>query len=147
LDLNLDLNRSREREGELRCSGRGGTRDVDPDSIALSSLESKANSNSRLQRTLNFGPDAAPDPTRAASPETHPDMNSGADSHHSVARPFPSGPGSLENGCDTRKMSAKELAVARELRVGQGPVCGPKGVKQEVIERDRLRELARAKAL
>jgi hypothetical protein len=44
-------------------------------------------------------------------------------------------------------MSAKELAVARELRVGQGPVCWPKGVKQEVIERDRLRELARAKAL
>ena len=31
-------------------------------------------------------------------------------------------------------MSAKELAVLRELRVGQGPVCGPCGVKAEVLE-------------
>jgi hypothetical protein len=44
-------------------------------------------------------------------------------------------------------MSAKELAVERELRVGQGPVCGPHGVNPEVIERDRLRQLARAKSL
>jgi hypothetical protein len=41
-------------------------------------------------------------------------------------------------------MSAKELAVERELRVGAGPVCGPRGVKPEVLERIRLRELARA---
>lgn len=47
---------------------------------------------------------------------------------------------------DIRRMSAKELAVARELRVGQGPVCGPRGVKPEVLERDRLRELERALA-
>ena len=39
-------------------------------------------------------------------------------------------------------MSAKELAVARELRVGQGPVCGPSPVKAEVIERDRQRQAA-----
>ena len=40
-------------------------------------------------------------------------------------------------------MSAKELAVLRELRVGQGPVCGPCGVKAEVLERDRRRQAAR----
>jgi len=43
-------------------------------------------------------------------------------------------------------MSAKELAVQRELRVGMGPVCGPARVRPEVLERIRLRELARAKA-
>jgi len=41
-------------------------------------------------------------------------------------------------------MSAKELAVERELRVGQGPVCSPAGVKPEVLERIRRREAARA---
>jgi hypothetical protein len=48
---------------------------------------------------------------------------------------------------ETRVMSARELALERELRVGQGPVCSPKGVKPEVIERDRLRQLAQAKSL
>ena len=41
-------------------------------------------------------------------------------------------------------MSPKELAVARELRLGQGPVCGPARVKPEVLERIRKREAARA---
>jgi hypothetical protein len=40
--------------------------------------------------------------------------------------------------------SAKELATARELRVGQGPVCGPARVRPEVLERVRRREAARA---
>ena len=44
----------------------------------------------------------------------------------------------------TKAMSPKELAVARELRVGQGPVCGPARVRPEVLERVRQREAARA---
>jgi hypothetical protein len=43
-----------------------------------------------------------------------------------------------------QEMSPKDLAVARELRVGQGPVCGPARVKPEVLERIRQREAARA---
>ncbi len=38
----------------------------------------------------------------------------------------------------------KDSAVAREIRVGQGPMCGPKGVRPEVLERIRRREAARA---
>jgi hypothetical protein len=38
----------------------------------------------------------------------------------------------------------KDLAVEKELRVGQGPVCGPARVKPEVLERIRRREAARA---
>ena len=44
----------------------------------------------------------------------------------------------------SQALTPKELAVARELRVGQGPVCGPARVKPEVLERIRLREAARA---
>jgi hypothetical protein len=36
----------------------------------------------------------------------------------------------------------KEAAVARELRVGQGPVCGPGRVRAEVLERVRKRDAA-----
>jgi len=38
----------------------------------------------------------------------------------------------------------KDLALARELRLGQGPVCGPAGVRPEILERARKREAARA---
>ena len=49
-----------------------------------------------------------------------------------------------QSSAKTQAMSPKDLAVARELRVGQGPVCGPARVKPEVLERIRLREAARA---
>jgi hypothetical protein len=48
------------------------------------------------------------------------------------------------SNAQTHAMSPKELAVARELRVGQGPVCGPARVRPEVLERVRRREAARA---
>jgi hypothetical protein len=48
------------------------------------------------------------------------------------------------NSTASNKLSEKELAVQRELRVGQGPVCGPARVRPEVLERIRLREAARA---
>jgi hypothetical protein len=50
----------------------------------------------------------------------------------------------LNSFSNSKAMSAKELAVARELRVGQGPVCGPGRVRPEVLERVRRREAARA---
>jgi hypothetical protein len=43
-------------------------------------------------------------------------------------------------------LSARELAVERELRVGQGPVCGPGKVREEILERVRRRDAARAAA-
>jgi hypothetical protein len=140
LDLNLDLNGSREREYRE-------ARDINEDSSAASSLNSKANSDSHLQGRLNFGVSAPPDLPGALGPEDPPEINPGEDSRRTLSQPAPGLSRNGGNGFEARQMSAKELAVARELRVGQGPVCWPKGVKQEVIERDRLRELARAKAL
>ncbi len=49
-----------------------------------------------------------------------------------------------QSNSNPRTLTPKELAVARELRVGQGPVCGPARVKPEVLERIRRREAARA---
>ncbi len=45
-----------------------------------------------------------------------------------------------------RFVTGRELVVARELRVGAGPVCGASRVRPEVLERERRRELARAAA-
>jgi hypothetical protein len=49
-----------------------------------------------------------------------------------------------QSNTNANAMSAKELALARELRVGEGPVCGPAGVRPEVLERVRRRDAARA---
>ena len=48
------------------------------------------------------------------------------------------------NSSASSHITNKELAVQRELRVGQGPACGPARVRPEVLERIRLREAARA---
>lgn len=48
------------------------------------------------------------------------------------------------NSTASNKFSNRELVVQRELRVGQGPVCGPARVRPEVLERIRLRDAARA---
>jgi len=48
------------------------------------------------------------------------------------------------NSTTSKAYSEKELAVQRELRVGQGPVCGPARVREEILERIRLRDAARA---
>ena len=63
-------------------------------------------------------------------------------SSHSVANPDVAPQGNAR--VHSERMSARDLAVQRELRVGQGPVCAPGSVRKEVIERDRLRRAARA---
>jgi hypothetical protein len=48
------------------------------------------------------------------------------------------------NSTASNPISGRELAVQRELRVGQGPVCGPARVREEILERMRRRDAARA---
>jgi hypothetical protein len=62
------------------------------------------------------------------------------------SRVVTNGSGLREFGAAAYASSAKEMALARELRVGQGPVCGPIRVRAEVLERVRQRDAARAKA-
>jgi hypothetical protein len=73
------------------------------------------------------------------------DFSGGEYREKEITRPTYSNSNSyFDSNSYSKAMSPKELAVARELRVGQGPVCGPAGVKPAVLERIRRRETARA---
>jgi len=132
-DLGLDwnLNGNGEVEWEERRSGAGDARGCRADSnrgndsTRVDSCKSKSNANSHLNENSKSEP--------SANPSYYANANSGLPA---------SGPRFLQ--VNPNSLSEKELAVWRELRVGQGPVCGPAGVRPEVIERDRRREAARA---
>jgi hypothetical protein len=67
--------------------------------------------------------------------------NAGPENRSFKTHPYSS---NSNSNAKAQAMSPKDLAVARELRVGQGPVSGPAKVKPEVLERIRQREAARA---
>jgi hypothetical protein len=147
LDLGLNLDGNGEGKDGSSRGGCGDGRDRDAFSSTPSSIQLEANSNSCPQGAFDFNRRESQGLNGAVNPVARCGANSEAGLRESDSRPSENLPPKLWNELDTRGMSAKEIAVARELRVGQGPVCWPKGVRQEVIERDRLRELARAKAL
>lgn len=151
-----DWNWKKEREERLKVDSAGDRSTGAPMQTGLcngSSIPSgnlngpEPDSNCSGQLSLNYDSGTRPDQNFALrSRETHPGESSGADCREPVAEQRAGSHPRALNDFDPRGMSAKEAAVQKELRVGQGPVCWPKGVKPEVIERDRLRELARAKA-
>jgi hypothetical protein len=131
--LNWNLNGNGEVGWE---EGRGGPGDArgcradanrGDDSNRTDSCKSKSNAsaNSHLSENSRSEP--------SANSPSYANANSGLQA---------SGPRFLH--VNPNSLSEKELAVWRELRVGQGPVCGPAGVRPEVIERDRRRQAARA---
>jgi hypothetical protein len=106
---------------------------------ANSDAQSDAESNGRVRSELNANTrtNSSTNPSRNANFK----LDSGGDSRFH------------ERGHEVRSaaaypMSAKEIALERELRVGEGPVCGPVRIRPEVLERIRLREekWARARA-
>jgi hypothetical protein len=109
-DLGLDWNRDEER-GLNRVGSSVGAGDLDRDA------------DKRRESVLSAH---ASEKTFSSSSE----LNRSSNSNPAVQR--------LAQGYGERK-SARELAAEKELRVGQGPVCGPGPVKAEVIERDRRR--------
>ncbi len=111
---------------------------------SASAFNSKSKSNSNSYSTFDKNPN---DSAQA---------DSSTNAHSGPAVTFDAAAGAESQGrLDFRKTgnaassfprSEKELAVARELRVGQGPVCGPGRVKPEVLERDRQRLAAQNRA-
>lgn len=101
----------------------------DANALAKSDSNSDTNSNSRASSLLR--PDCGSSEGRNSNTLIRSNSNS---------RGYSNGFSYVQ----VRGMSAKELATEKELRVGQGPVCGPKGIKPEILERIRLRDAARA---
>jgi hypothetical protein len=150
-DLGLDLNENwdEERHGRENGSGKGK-------GLAAAAGAQDENHNQRKAIQGQFW-DSNSKSFFDVKPDQLPEPGSRVDS-----TPAPNSQRRSDFGCDsrqssrtatavrrteTRVMSARDLALERELRVGQGPVCSSKGVKPEVIERDRLRQLAQAKLL
>ena len=133
LGLNWNLNGNEAVGWEERRSGAGDARgcradaDRGNDSSRTDSCESKSNANANSLLNENSNSEPSANFVYCAN------ANSGLQA--CTPRFLHVNPNSL---------SEKELAVWRELRVGQGPVCAPAGVRPEVIERDRRREAARA---
>jgi hypothetical protein len=175
LNLNLYLKRNGNWEVERNRAGTqlGNTR-MESDSHgkkeiktaafynsnAGSTANTKANENARASATSNASAltglktdseanSNEGENSRGGSSE----INSNTSSRSDANSNFHSNAGSRWNalGNEMRnaagyRMTAREIAVERELRVGAGPVCGPVRIRPEVLERIRLREEAQARA-
>lgn len=127
LDRNLEGNWEAVRDG--RRGGRGDAQVRD----AGASREEGLSRNDFCNSNSNSNPNQNPNSNSKQNFLVGSNSNASAQTN---ARSY--------SPANAQAMSAKELAVLRELRVGQGPVCGPCGVKAEVLERDRRRQAARA---
>jgi hypothetical protein len=116
LEGNLEVGRDGKREGAGDSRGRSGVSQREKELSRNDSVHSNSSSNSNSHLSSN--------------------------SHARTDGHFYSN-GNFDSRAYAQGMSAKEIATLRELRVGQGPVCGPCGVRQEVLERDRRRQAAR----
>ena len=125
------FDRARDAGREERVS-RDDFRDSDSRSNSISHSGSNSNSRSNSYSGSNSN----------AKTNSHLSLNSKAASQTNANSRLYSN-SDFNSQINAQGMSAKELAVARELRVGQGPVCSPAGVKPEVLERIRRREAAR----
>jgi hypothetical protein len=172
LDRNWGVGRGEKRGGPGDAQGclEGGNREKElaRTDFYNSNSESSANANSISRSTANSN--ARSEASSAADLNSHsraqlhvdsqPQLRSGSDGNsraigagQTADRPVDGkdvNRAELCAGSETVRSAApfawrdKDLAVARELRVGQGPVCGPVRVRQEVLERARRREAARA---
>jgi hypothetical protein len=163
-DLGLNLNRNLEGNSETGLGGQANGAPSDGEgAFREAKSNSKANSHLFLNSTANSNSKTPADETSNANFKG---QLSAEAAWRNIRAGYggPSGPErtsdgeaqsggverktATESGREARRYAAalswreKELATARELMVGRGPVCGPKGVRREVIERDRKRQAA-----
>jgi hypothetical protein len=133
LDRNLEGNWEAVRDG--RRGGRGDAQVRDAGASREEGLSRNDFCNSNSNSNPNQNPNSNSKQTSLVGSNSNAPARANAHSYSNA---------SFYSPANAQAMSAKELAVLRELRVGQGPVCGPCGVKAEVLERDRRRQAARA---
>lgn len=168
LDLGLNLKMDGERELErgggvdraVENSGSSANRNANPNFCSNGNSNSNAHANSNADSNANsnaltgFNAKAL---TNLQS-QIHSRMRSDEPPHKEANARTDAGAGfrfTQDSRCyppanETRiaaasRMSAREIAVERELRVGAGPACGPVRIRPEVLERIRLREEAWAR--
>lgn len=123
-DLNLNWDREGERKEEraaAAAASQGSSVQIEQTPLSISSEQTE---------TENRRPDVLA-PVSQRAPQA-------ANAPRPASPPWPAAP--------MRYTNAKELQVARELVVGQGPVCQPGQVKPEALERIRAREAARRRS-
>ena len=149
LDLNWDLKGKRGLEWEegrvgrsdLRSSFRGGN--VENKSAPTVFCNSNSKSNSRENGKSNSVADSTAPSSWAPDAKTIGVEGVGSPSRKLSQLDSPSQPRSSIGEGSRFSWRDKDLALARELRVGEGPVCGPARVRPEVLERIRRREAER----
>jgi hypothetical protein len=137
LEGNWDVRRDGRRgwAGDARVRDGGANREKE---LRRNDL-CDSNSNSNQNQNQNSKPNSKPNSNSRQNSLVGSNSNAAAQANaHTYSN------ASFYSEANAHGMSAKELAVLRELRVGQGPVCGPCGVKPEVLDRDRRRQAARA---
>ncbi len=108
------------------------------DSKGQANCNAGADANSNL--SLNLNSSAVVDSHASAAAATSGAASSGADTAATDAAGYAESQLRSFSDFEWRGMSAKELATAKELRVGHGPVCGPGRVRDEILERVRRRD-------
>jgi hypothetical protein len=149
LDLNWDLKGNRGLERDERRGGGSDTQgffrdgNAEKKSAPTVFCNSNSNSNSQGSGKSNSVADSTAPSSWARDAKATAVEEAGSPSRKLSQLNSPSQSRSSFGEGSRFSWSGKELALARELRVGEGPVCGPARVRPEVLERIRRREAER----
>jgi hypothetical protein len=138
-DLNWDENRNWKREVKAEADGPCGERARGDAGLPRLEGAKSGFSNSPSNSTSDSEAKAFLQTAASAPPSTN---SSPAFRSAHAASAYANANARSYRSAEAR-MDYRALAVERELRVGQGPVCGPARVRPEALERARKRDAAR----
>jgi hypothetical protein len=149
LDLDGNLKKKWEMEpdvsrgapGEFRVRSGNGSAEKEINKTDL--CNSSSNSKAPIDENSTANKRAGSSVELACNSQLDPNAEGRANSNLNARTPTPVNPQTVRSPASFG-WREKDLALARELRLGQGPVCGPAGVRPEILERVRKREAARA---
>ena len=147
-DLDVNLKKKREMEPEKSRGAPGefhvcsGNRSAEKEINKTDLLNSFSNSKAQIDEKSTPNKRAGSSVRFACNSQLDPSAEGRTDSTLNARTPAPVNSQTMRSPASFG-WREKDLALARELRLGQGPVCGPAGVRPEILERARKREAAR----